>query len=84
MQFTAVVLMTLLTLKLLLLPSKVSVNPAANKSRWMMMAGTIALVFQFLLQLIFGLRSRLVHSLFVDVLAVGYLLAAQGLCYLAR
>ena len=39
MQFTAVVLMTLLTLKLLLLPGKVSVNPAANKSRWMMMAG---------------------------------------------
>ena len=57
MQFTAVVLMTLLTLKLLLLPGKVSVNPAANKSRWMMMAGTIALVFQFLLQLIFGLRA---------------------------
>ena len=57
MQFTAVVLMTLLTLKLMLLPGKVSVNPAANKSRWMMVAGTIVLVFQFLLQLIFGLRA---------------------------
>ena len=57
MQFTAVVLMTLLTLKLMLLPGKVSVNPAANKSRLMMVAGTIVLVFQFLLQLIFGLRA---------------------------
>ena len=57
MQFTAVVLMTLLTLKLLLLPGKVSANPVATESRWMMAAGTMALVLQFLLQLILGLRA---------------------------
>ena len=57
MQFTAVVLMTLLTLKLILLPAKVAVFPAVSKSRWLMAFGTAMLAIQFLLQLLLGLRA---------------------------
>ena len=65
MQFTAVVLMTLLTLKLMLLPGKVSVNPAANKSRWMMVAGTIVLVFAAMLNLALFIPCSWMFSLSV-------------------
>lgn len=57
MQFTAIVLMTLLTLKLLLLPAKVSGNPVMNRSRWLMVCSTAMLVVQFLLQYKYGLRA---------------------------
>ena len=57
MQFTAVVLMTLLTLKLVLLPASVATYPAINKSRWLMAGGTALLGIQFLLQIILGLRA---------------------------
>jgi len=58
MQFTAVVLMSLLTLKLILLPASVARCPAVNKSRWLMTCGTTLLALQFTLQLVFGLRAK--------------------------
>ncbi len=57
MQFAAVVLMSLLTLKLLLLPRKVSANYIVNRSRWLMVGGTALLALQFLLQYILRLRA---------------------------
>ena len=57
MQFTAVIVLTLLTLKLLLLPRKVAVNAVVGKARWLMVAGILLLDVQFLLQYIFGLRA---------------------------
>jgi len=57
MQFTAIVLMSLLTLKLLLLPRKVSANSIVNRARWLMVGGTALLVLQFLLQYILRLRA---------------------------
>lgn len=57
MQFTAVVLFTLLTLKLLLLPRRAVVNAVTNKSRWLMTGGMTLLAFQFLLQYVLKLRT---------------------------
>ena len=57
MQFTAIVLMTLLTLKLLLLPGRVAANAVVNKSRWLMASGTALLGVQFLLQYSLSLRT---------------------------
>lgn len=57
MQFSAVVLLTLLTLKLLLLPKKVGVNPVVGNARWLMTAGIVLLDIQFLLQYTLGLRT---------------------------
>lgn len=57
MQFTAVVLLTLLMLKLLLLPRRVAVNPVAGTARWLMVVGIILLDIQFLLQFSLGLRD---------------------------
>lgn len=57
MQFTAVVLLTLLMLKLLLLPRKVAVNPTMGMARWLMIAGIALLDLQFLLQFTLGLRA---------------------------
>ena len=57
MQFTAIVLMTLLTLKLLLLPNKVAVNRVMNKSRWLITVGIILIDVQFVLQYAIGLRA---------------------------
>ena len=57
MQFSAVVLLTLLMLKLLLLPKKVGVNPVVGKARWLMTAGIALLDVQFLLQYTLGLRA---------------------------
>ena len=56
-QFSAVVVLTLLVLKLLLLPRKVAVSPVVGKSRWLMTAGIALLDVQFLLQYIYGLRA---------------------------
>ena len=58
MQFTAMVLMTLLTMKLVLLPRWTMSNAAMSKSRWLMTGGTALLAVQFLLQ--YGLRLRTV------------------------
>ena len=57
MRFTAIVLMTLLTLKLALLPAGLAVYPAINKSRWLMALGTALLAIHFLLQSVFDLRA---------------------------
>lgn len=56
-QFTAIVLMTLLAMKLLLLPRKVAVNGLTNKSRWLMVGGIILIDVQFVLQYTLGLRA---------------------------
>lgn len=58
MQFAAVVLMTGLTLKLLMLPRRVEENGVTNRSRWLMAGGTVLLGVQFLLQLLLGLREK--------------------------
>ena len=58
MQFTAVVLMTLLTQKLLRQRGKRRESRTATVARRLMMAGTATLAVHFLLQLVFGLRLR--------------------------
>ena len=57
MQFCAIILLTLLTLKLLLLPRKVGVTPIVSTARWLMTVGIALLGVQFLLQYILGLRA---------------------------
>ena len=57
MQFTAIVLMSLLTLKLLLLPSKAIVSPIMRRAWWLMTLGVALIGVQFLLQYILGLRE---------------------------
>lgn len=57
MQLTAIVLMTLLTLKLLLLPVRVATDVVLNRARWLMVVSTALLGVQFLLQLSLGLRA---------------------------
>ena len=57
MQFTAIVLMTLLTLKLSLLPARGTVYPAISKSRWLIAFGTAMLAIHFLLQMVLDLRA---------------------------
>ena len=58
MQFTAIVLMIGLTLKLLLLPRRVEENNVTGRSRWLMFCGTALLGVQFVLQLALGLREK--------------------------
>ena len=57
MQFTAVVLLTLLVVKLLMLPNKVAVKPVVGKARWLMALGIAMLDLHFLLQYALGLRA---------------------------
>lgn len=57
MQFTAVMFMMALTMKLLLLPGRRSASTVATRSRWLMVAGTLTLGLQFALQLALGLRQ---------------------------
>ncbi len=56
MQFTAVVLMTLLTIKLLLLYRWTKEDKVASRARWMMAVATSILAIHFTLQLTLGLR----------------------------
>ena len=56
-QFTAIVLSALLTLKLLMLPKRSVSNWAASRSRMMMVLGMVLLFVQFMLQYIFKFRS---------------------------
>ena len=56
MQFTAVVLMVLLTVKLLLLRGWRNVGSNARRARWLMAGGTMLLALHFALQLTMGLR----------------------------
>lgn len=57
MQFSAIVLLTLLMLKLLLLPRKAAVNAVAGRARGLMTIGIALLDVQFLLQFALGLRA---------------------------
>lgn len=57
MQFTAVVLMIGLTMKLFLLPRRVEENVVTRKCRWLMLGGTTILGVQFFLQYMLGLRA---------------------------
>ena len=57
MQFLAIVLMTLLTMKLLLLPRRVVSNPSMSRSRWLLVIATALLAAHFLLQYRLELRS---------------------------
>lgn len=56
-QFAAIVLMTLLTLKLLLLPVRFEQMPVVNNSRWLMACAMSLLSIQFLLQYMLHLRA---------------------------
>ena len=58
MQFLALVLMTLLSMKLLLLPRGAVSNPSMSKTRWLLVVATALLAAQFLLQYRLGLRSK--------------------------
>ena len=57
MQFTAIILMAILTFKLLMLPNKVALNPKVNKARWLMAASMFLLGVQFLIQYTLHLRQ---------------------------
>ena len=57
MQFTAVVFMIALTMKLLLLHGRHTANKVATCSRWLMASGTLTLSLHFALQLATGLRQ---------------------------
>lgn len=58
MQFSAVLLMTLMALALVLfLPRRVSENRVANRSRWLMTGGHMLIGVQFLIQYISGSRA---------------------------
>ena len=56
MQFTAVVLMALLTFKLLVPHRRSQETAVATTARWLMTGATATLVVHFLLQLTLGLR----------------------------
>lgn len=62
MQFSAILLMASLTLKLLVMPSRVISDSRVNKSRWLLTAGALLLGVQFLLQYILGWRVTNVEA----------------------
>lgn len=62
MQFSAIILMVTLTLKLLLLPQRVVGISKINRSRWLLVAGTFLLSIQFLLQYLLHLRPQNVEA----------------------
>lgn len=57
MQFSAVMLLTLLLMKLLLMPNKVVMSTVMGRARWLMTIGIALLDVQFLLQYALGLRA---------------------------
>ena len=69
-QFTAVVLMSLLTLKLLLLPSKAIVSSFMKRAWWLMIVSIVLLGVHFLLQYIFRFREMGVTQAVMINLAV--------------
>ena len=58
MQFSAILLMTLLALKLFLLPKSAIASAIVRKSRLFLFIGTSLLAIQFLLQYVLGWRAR--------------------------
>ena len=61
MQFTAVVLMLLLTIKLLFLRERRIKSRLARQARWLMAGGTALMVVHFAIQLKTGLRLHRPH-----------------------
>ena len=57
MQFSAAVLMALLTLTLVLLPKRGERSPVPYRSRWFMVVGTFLLTLEFAFQYKLGLRA---------------------------
>jgi len=87
MQFAALVLLTLLTLTLVLLPRRVVIDAVPSRSRWMMACGTGVLALQFLLQVVFNFRAKdlteaILINLFLFVPAAW--LYSVGILYLQR
>lgn len=58
MQFSAMLIMALLMVKLLMLPQRTITSPVVQKTRWLLLAGTILLGIHFFLQYKLGLRTR--------------------------
>lgn len=69
MQFSAVVMMTLMALALVfMLPTKVNEDRAANRSRWLMTGGMVLIGVQFLIQYISDMRtSNMMHAVMVNL-----------------
>ena len=57
MQFTAMVLMTLITVTLIVFLPRRVLDSVLNRSRWLMVGGTSLVAIQFMLQYIFGFRQ---------------------------
>ena len=69
MQFAAIVMMTLLTLKLLLLPNRLTGKNIVNRARWLMAAGISLLDVQFILQYKLELRAMgVTQAVMVNIL----------------
>ena len=58
MQFSAILLMTLLALKLFMLPRKSMANPVVQTTRWLLTSSILLLGIQFLLQYIYEFRTH--------------------------
>ena len=88
MQFSAIVLMSLLTLKLLLLPSKAIVSPVMRRAWWLMTVGTALIGVQFMIQYTFGLRAMGVTQAVMSNLALfipaSWLLSLSLICLQRR
>ena len=69
MQFSAVVMTTLMALALLfMLPTKVNDDHAANRSRWLMTGGLLLIGVQFLIQYLSGMRSSdMMHAVMINL-----------------
>ena len=70
MQFTAVMLMSLMTVALTLwMPRRLTEDRVVNRSRWLMVAGLALLGLQFYLQLRYGFRKQgVTQAVFVNLL----------------
>ena len=70
MQFTAVMLMALMTVALAFwMPRRVNDDRVVNRSRWLMVAGLALLGLQFYLQLRYGFRKQgVTQAVFVNLL----------------
>lgn len=88
MQFAAIVLMALLTLKLLLLPSKAVVSPVIRRAWWLMTVGVALIGVQFVLQYTLGLRAlgvtQAVMLNLVFFIPCSWLLALSLICVQRR
>ena len=87
MQFTAMMVMVLLTMVLAVLPQRVARNHVADHSRWLMAAATGLLALQFALQYKLKLRSMGVTqavTLNLPFFIIASMLLSIALLYLQR